>query len=223
MGEWSIDRIDFVDNQACNFCHRHLKTNIAYILILDGIEAPAGPHCAKMNSKNSGGKIPDFTKASFDIPNDDDDDDDPTLRGGGSGGGQGKKPTPAGYHEVEYLRLRAEKLIGFKDAMFPKLGEIYAKYKGLGLQESEITYLTGLIKKVSTEKPHLSPKNLQTCYAYSFWLQRYLDKKTKNDFILSILSQLKAKLHLSETQLETANKCFKTIGSMPRLDTKAFL
>jgi len=221
MSAWLIDRIDFVDNKTCKFCHRHLKTNIAYILTQDGIEVPAGPHCSQMNAQNPGEKIPDFTKASFDLP--DDDDDGQGSGGGGSSEGNGKKPRPAGYHEVEYLRLRAEKLTGFSDAMFPKLAELYAKYKASGLEEGDIAYLAGLIKKVSAEKPLLTPKNLQTCYAYSFWLQRYLDRKGKNDFISSILSQLRAKMRLSEAQLEAANKCFETIGRMPRLDTKAFL
>jgi hypothetical protein len=219
MSEWTIDRIDFVDNQKCKFCHRPLKTNIAYILVQGETEVPAGPHCAKVNSNNPDAKIPDFTKASFDVAEDDDGD----QTSGGSGGGQGAKPKSPGYHEVEYLRLRAEKLAGFKDAMFPKLEEIYKKYKEYGLQENEISYLAGLIKKVSLEKPQLSPKNLQICYAYSFWLQRYLDKKGKSDFISSILAQLKTKLRLSEAQLSAANNCFDAIDHMPRLDTKAFL
>jgi hypothetical protein len=220
MSGWIIDRIDFIDNKTCEFCNRPLKTNIAYILIRDGIEVPAGPHCSHKNAKNPGERIPDFTKASLDIP---DDDENGPGSGGGSGGGKGKHPRPAGYYEIEYLRLRAEKLIDFRDAIFPKLSDVYAKYKATGLDDGDIGYLDGLIKKVSAEKPLLSPKNLQICYAYSFWLQRYLDRKGKNDFISSILSQLKAKMRLSEAQLAAANKCFETIGRIPRLDTKAFL
>lgn len=222
MSEWLIDRIDFVDNKTCNFCRRHLKTNIAYILTKDGAEVPAGPYCAQKNSQNSGEKIPDFTKASFDIPEDDDDDGIQGPGGTGSGGGNGKKPRPAGYHEVEYLRLRAEKLVGFSGAMFPRLKEVYDKYKATGLDEDDIAYLAGLIKKVSVEKPELSPKNLQYCYAYAFWLERFLERKRDNEFAISVLKQLRQKLKLKESQIVGINNWFQYINRMPRLDPKAF-
>ncbi|MBC3885647.1 hypothetical protein [Undibacterium griseum] len=218
-----IDRIDFVDNKLCEFCKRHLRTNIAYILIKDGIEVPAGPSCAKKNGKNSGEKIPDFTKASFDVPEDDEVDQ---VRDGANpvrGNIRARAPRPAGYHEVEYLRLRAEKLVRFNGAMFPKLKEIYLKYQTSGLDDTDITYLERLIKKVSADNPLLSPKNLQNCYAYAFWLERFLDKKGTNEFASSVLAQLQQKLKLTEAQIVAINNWFQHIERMPRLDTKAFL
>lgn len=223
MQSWLIDRIDFVDNEPCHFCNRRLKTNIAYILVGDEGEVPSGPSCAKKNGSNHGNKIPDFTKASLDIPDEDNVDEDGQTTGTGTrsntGGGKSK---PSGFSELEYLRLRAEKLSGFKDAMFPKLNEIYKKYKSTGLDESDVSYLANLIKKVTTEKPLLSPKNLQTCYAYAFWLRRFLEKKGENDFASSVLSQLQQKLKLSESQIVAINKWFQHIERMPLLDPKAF-
>lgn len=111
---------------------------------------------------------------------------------------------------------------GFKGAMFPKLELIYAKYKGEGLDGADLAFLSNLIRKVTLEKPLLSPRNLQNCYAHAFWLQRYLEKKGPNDFVSSVLAQLHQKLKLTETQISGINKWFQHIERMPSLDAKAF-
>lgn len=216
---WLIDRIDFVDNVPCHFCNRPLKTNIAYILISEEHEVPSGPTCAKKHSKNPSEKIPDFTKASFDVVEEDDEEEG---SGKGKSGGGATKTKPIGFFELEYLRLRAEKLSGFKDAMFPKLNEVYQKYKNVGLEENDLRYIENLIKMVNRDKPLFTPKNLQTCYAYAYWIERFLERKGANDFASSVLSQLQQKLKLTESQIVAINKWFKHIDRMPSLNTKAF-
>lgn len=218
--DWSIDRIDFVDNVSCHFCNRALKTNIAYILTNQDDEIPSGPTCAKKNSKNPDDKIPDFTKASLDVV--EEDDDEGKGGGGKTGGGGTKKAKPHGFAELEYLRLRAEKLVGFKGAMYPRLDVIYEKYKRVGLKDDDIKQLANLISYTAREKPLFAPKNLQNCYAYAFWLKRFLEKKGANEFVESVLFQLRKNLHLSEPQLIGINNWFKHIERMPILDTKAF-
>lgn len=227
MTEWRIDRIDFVKDTKCKFCNRTLKTSVAFILMNEeGAEAPAGPKCATNHSSDPKEKVPDFTKASFDMPIEEE---------GRSGEGSGTNlhsstnrtstPKKEGDKGVEYLRLRIEKLAGFNGASFEKLEEIYTRYASS--TSSELTpqdkaYLKNLMTKMEREHSKYSHSNLQTCYAYAFWLEYFLTKED-SEFIRSIIADLKTKLQLTERQLAGANQWLKHQKGVPRFRPDAFM
>jgi hypothetical protein len=225
MEEWRIDRIDFVRNTSCKFCDRPLKTNVAFILVdPSGTEVQSGPKCAKNHSLNPKDKVPDFTKASFDVPSEEEDE-------GSNGKSAISKPSSSrktssgprkeGDEAIEYLRLRMEKLAGFNGASFGKLQEIYGRYASGSIAQEDRAYLTNLMAKMEREHSRYSHSNLQTCYAYAFWMDCFLDKKD-SDFIQSVNTALKDKLHLTEGQLEGINKWFEHQKGIPRFRPDAF-
>jgi hypothetical protein len=225
MDEWRLDRIDFVKNTSCRFCDRPLKTNVAFILVdPSGTEVQAGPKCTKNHSLNPKDKVPDFTKASFDVPSEEDAEggnvQDRNPRPLSSGKAQ-SGPKKEGDEAIEYLRLRMEKLTGFNGASFGKLQEIYGRYTSGSITQEDRTYLNNLVVKMGREHSRYSHSNLQTCYAYAFWMDCFLEKKD-SEFIRSVNSALKDKLHLTEGQLEGINKWLQHQKGIPRFRPDAF-
>jgi hypothetical protein len=223
MEAWRIDRIDFVKDTICKFCSRRLKSNVAYILVdAVGVEVQAGPKCSKNHASNPEDKVPDFTKASFDVPSEEEDE-------GSQGKGADRRPSASrptgprkeGDEAIEYLRLRMEKLTGFKGASTDNLAEVYARFCSDAMTENDRAFLKNLIAKMERGHTKYSHSNLQTCYAYSFWLDCFLEKEN-SDFIQSVNSTLKAELKISEGQLVGVNKWLKHQKGVPQFRPDAF-
>lgn len=226
-----IDRVDFIEKGNCRFCDRELKSRIAFVLVEEstGGEVYCGPTCltkhAHLDPKVS---YPDFTKASPDPVGDENDDE-----GAGSGPlppNREKRPRKysakkVGQEDVEYLRLRYEKLAGFKGMRLQGLDSVYVRYRSGELSEDDRKYLANLIRKVRIERPEFSPENLATCYAYHFWLTVALNAlpESKRGYFTGLLESLKKRQRLTISQIEGANNWLRTIAGVPTLDPEAFL
>ena len=134
-----IDRIDFVHDAKCGSetCKRSLTSGTAYILINEhGEEIPYGKSCAFKKAGKPQGRIPNFTKGSHAIPGEE---------GGGTAGGRrtggrvGPK-TNADDHslDIEYIRLRIERLTAFKGHTYTNLSDLYSRIKTAGDRKSVV-------------------------------------------------------------------------------------
>ncbi|UIJ38714.1 hypothetical protein LWC08_03860 [Desulfobaculum bizertense] len=144
----------------------------------------------------------------------------PTLQNGIQGS-QHTAPAPAkqrdetyrsreDYDEIEYLRLRMEKLKAFRGMSTDKLCEIYLSYKksmleNVTISQRAIAYLKNLIAYTKRNKTEYCPEHLQVCYAYEFWLSNLIKIKTKPDFFISLRDHLRKERFLSEKQIIALN------------------
>lgn len=197
-----IDRIDFIENEICHRCKRPLKSNIAHILIDGhGNEFPYGKICAERTAANT--DYPNFTKWN-------------SKQSGHNNKMSARQKKGFNnyrdaYDEIEYLRLRMEKLEAFNGMKTKKLYKIYVDYKKSKQKKvtsslEAITYLKNLITYTKREKLEYSPAHLQICYAYEFWLSKIIKTKTKPDFFISLRKHLRKDRFLSEKQVAALNK-----------------
>lgn len=223
---WVRDRIDFVEGSKCYFCNRKLKKNIAHILKNElSKEIASGPTCAANRISNGSERIPNFTKASIEDLKEKEENLIETVKTEEIEINKDREErSEEGIEEVEYLRLRAEKLVGFKGNVFPKLTEVYERYLSAGkkLEDKDLFYLENLIKSQKEKNTVFSIKNLQTCYAYSFWLQLLINKADEKDVAISMLDYLRRNLRLTPNQIRFINKTYKNVREMPKLNENAF-
>ena len=222
---WSKSEIDFAFGAKCYFCGKSLKRGIAlYLVSPDGPRVPAGPQCAAKHALPSEMPVPDFTKGVLESVAEEGAsvaENDPPVRHA-KATNPGKPKEEEGGIELEYLRIRVEKLPDFRGVSTPILVGLYTKWKqGNGnLHDDDKRHLRNLAAKMSREKTVYSPENLQNCYAYKCCIER-LVAETKSDFPRSLLDGLRTHLSLTSRQIEGLNIYFKN-RDMPTLDPMAF-
>lgn len=221
-------RVDFSTNDECHFCDNRLRSGKVRILVDDdGREVQAGPVCAKNNSVNPKGRIPDLTAAAFE-------GDEPELTGGGSGGqvtaASGSGRAHDGTTDKEemqhrlaecYLLLRVEKLDDFRGMKLDALVKLAEKLRGAGLTVGDYRYLNNLMVKVQTARPEFSIKNLQAIYACNYWINHFLARES-SDFISDLKRSLHRDLALTPGQVEALNKWFNNRPGMLSIKPDAF-
>jgi hypothetical protein len=228
MYSYSYDRIDFVPKVRCFFCNNLLTKGYSLYLVHNatGNEVPSGPVCAVKNAGDLNHKIPDFTRASFlaDKLEVTSKVTTPPKKPNPSSGieKEQKKETLLGQKELEYLRLRIEKLKLFPDAYYAPLIPIWERFKCSSKSKEDILYIKRLISKSYSDMPLLSPENLQTCYAYSYWLTVFNNTSAANNFTKAMLSSLQDKNYLTINQITKINSIFEKHPGFPNLDSSAF-
>lgn len=224
MKAWRVDRVDFAKDAGCVFCDRALPSNVAFIVRnVESDEAAAGPKCVKKHALFPEVRLPDFTRASPEVP---EEEGAPrpapsNRRGPSSGVRADSMLTKKGNAEVEYLRLRVEKLEGYRVDPDARLLEIYGRLQDNRLPDGDVAYLANLVAKFERIKSPWALANLQTCYAYAAWLERFQRQKP-HEFVARLLVYLKDKLRLTPDQLEALNKFFSYREGFPELDPAAF-
>lgn len=201
---------DFVNEDTESYCsnHKKLSSGKAYFL-LDGQGNIhfAGKQCAEKYSKTDLSTIPDLTKSL--VSN----HENPHVTGGNLSGGNNKNDLTKA-KAIAYMLLREERLRDFtynkKSLSYEPLRKYNEQYqKTYDLPENAINHILAIEKKsVENFSSKLSLKNLSTCYAYHFILNRtltYLEKKEKTGgihYISGILNDLKVKCILSANQIQ---------------------
>jgi hypothetical protein len=213
----SVDRIDFVTaDTKCFQCGHMLTSGSAYIVRdHDGKEHACGPKCVEKITKGlPPARIPDFTRGSTLTPGED-----------GSKAKRKKETAPA-WIEEEYLLLRYEKLPGFNLKPFPPLEEKYMLLKAnRALSDIDRKFIHNLLAKLPlTKMASHSLENLQTCYAYQYWLKKASKtlQPDKRGYLDKLIEDLQARLSLTPRQIEGANKWLSHLDGMPELDPAPF-
>jgi hypothetical protein len=128
--------------------------------------------------------------------------------------------------EEEYLRLRYERMDGFKIPGWPPLDGLYEKIKrSEALDDVDRLFIRKMLEKMPNSKmPGLSMGNLQACYAYSHCLNQAIAllPEDKREYLTKLHSDLRKKLYLTTAQIAAANKWLTNIKGVPTLDPGAF-
>ncbi|MBW3775630.1 hypothetical protein GL272_01510 [Aeromonas veronii] len=206
----NILKKDFVNEDTESYCGtgRILSSGTAYYMQdANGVIHYGGRHCAEMHGKNNIKDVPDLTKSLV------------SLAGAGAGAGAGaanndQKKSLA----IAYLLLREELLHDFnlnnRPLSYVTLNNYYRTYLQNGnLSDNDIKHILN-IESYSTKKidKKLSLKNLSTCHAYNFILDRicaYLIKNNKEDgisFVTSLKKHLRKNCCLTQNQIDGLNR-----------------
>ncbi len=228
---FAYDRVDFVPVMKCSFCNNKLTSGKAFILrdIQTGKDRPCGPTCAVKMAGKRLSKLPDFTRAAFELLYEIEDEKPCEAKGLSTTARTTRKrkkhtKTPVGYAEAEYLRLRMEKLKDFPNIAFKGLQTRWDRFREGKETPNDIEFVQNLMAKAEREMPLLTRENLQACYAYSFWIRQFLttNKGQKPEFVTSLLNDLQNKSYLTIGQINGLNRWFEKRKSFPKLDPNAF-
>ena len=207
---------DFVNENTISFCGkgRRLSSGKAYFIQNpNGDIIYGGKQCAEENSTTDLTQIPDFTKSLI------------TRREGSQNNGN-KTNHDTNRNDLNktkaltYMLFREERLPLFKYASkslsYEPLQEYYESYKETyDLSEDAIRHILNIEKKLSKSKiplRRLSLRNLHTCCAYEYILERTLDcleKKNNKDgveYTKGLMDWLHNKCHLTVGQIDGLSK-----------------
>ena len=208
-----IIKKDFVDEKTVSYCakgHKLSSGTAYYMQAEDGTIYYGGKQCAKLHGANDLKDVPDLTKSLVALS--------AIKHSEGSGGGSIFTHDKRKSLAIAYLLLREEVLIDFtlngKSLSYKTLSEYHAQYKATGnITENQVTHILN-IEKSSVKKFYkkLSLKNLSTCHAFKFILNRttaHLVKKEKIEgvnFINSLNQYLLTHCSLTPKQVEGLGK-----------------
>ena len=205
---------DFVNENTISFCGkgRKLSSGTAYFLLKpNGEIVYGGKQCAQENSNTDLSQIPDFTKSLFSRR-------EGSTRIGSKTNLETTRNDLNKSKALTYILLREEKLSEFKyyskSLSFDVLQKYYETYKETcDLTQDAVNHIMNIEKKLSGKK--LSLKNLSTCYAYEYVLERtlvHLEKKSNEDgikYVKSLRKYLYEKCNLTISQIEGLSKWLK--------------
>ncbi len=174
---------DFVNEETESYCGkgRKLSSGKAYYLRdANGVIHFGGRQCAELHAANDLSQIPDLTKSLI------------ARHEGQPNGGKNISLRDNQQHDLEkpkaiaYLLLREEKLSEFRFKNRPLSYEVlknyYFEYKdSLDLTSKAVSHILNIERKSMTVNKRYSLKNLSTCYAYKYILERTLDALIKNE------------------------------------------
>lgn len=203
-----IIKKDFVNEDTESYCAKghKLSSGTAYYLESEeGVIYFGGKQCAETHGTNDLKDVPDLTKSLVSLST-----GMQTSGGNSSGVSEEKKKSLA----ISYLLLREELLDEFtlnnKSLSYKTLNEYYTYYiENNDLNEKQINHILNL-EKYSSEKVNtkLSIRNLSTCHAYKFILDRteaHLNKSGKEDgirFVQSLRRYLLSRCTLQPKQVD---------------------
>lgn len=170
-----IIKKDFVNENTESFCakgHKLSSGTAYYMKSKDGTICYGGKQCAEIHGVNNLKDVPDLTKSLVSL-------------GTGTQNGGGNNSNSNGLSEerkkslaISYLLLREELLNDFRlnnrSLSYKSLNEYYNYYvENDDLSEKQISHILNL-ENYSSQKidSKLSIKNLSTCHAYKFILDR---------------------------------------------------
>lgn len=206
-------KIDFVPEDTKSYCGNgvRLSSGKAYFLKdNNGAIHLGGRQCAEKLASNDLSQIPDLTKSLVARR-------DGQSTGGGEGAHSNARCNIDKSNAITYLLLRQEKLIEYNCNGLPlpyeKLAPYYQEY--ISTSDLPVTAIQHIlnIENYSSNKisKKLSLKNLSTCYAYQYILERtlyQLNKEQNQDgvrFVNDLLngtSGLKMRCSLSQGQVD---------------------
>jgi hypothetical protein len=199
---------DFVPEDTESYCNKRvLSSGKAYFLQDNfGNIHYAGKQCAEQYSNTNLSLIPDLTKSLIS-------NKEGSHSGGGSSAGGSSTVDNSEAVAITYILLREEKLndfqFGEKSLSYTVLKSYYEKYTlDKKLETKDVQHILNIEKKAPVS---LSLKNLSTCYAYQFILERTLNYLRINDnkkgiiFIDGLIEYLKKNCKLSIKQIEGLN------------------
>ena len=187
---------DFVNENTESYCAKGklLSSGKAYYLLDSyGNIHFAGKQCAEQYATNDLSQIPDLTKSLTARH-------EGTSTGGRTIGGTNKQNDFDKSKAITYLLFREEKLSDYtlngKSMSYSKLQEYYQIYKNENdLSNDAIRHILNIEKyTVENINRRLSLKNLSTCYAYQYILERTLEHLRNNnnnegiEFVNSLLN-----------------------------------
>ena len=202
-----IIKKDFVNENTESYCakgHKLSSGTAYYMKSEDGTIYFGGKQCAEVHGTNNLKDVPDLTKSLISLGT-----GTQTAGGNGIGVNEEQKKSLA----ISYLLLREELLNEFtlnnKPLSYQILNDYYDYYiENSDLNENQINHILNLesysSKKINTK---LSIKNLSTCHAYKFILDRteaHLSKSEKEDgikFVQSLRNYLFTRCTLQPKQV----------------------
>ena len=193
-----IDRIDFGQNNICYHCKKNL-TDKAYIVLENGKEIFFGPNCIKKYVSFKENQIPNFIRGSLDNISK-----------------SNKKNSSNSICNnnineslvIEYLRLRCELLVDFKDIDDKEILKMYTQYKNSVLNKEDEDYLNALLIYYNKTESKYSYRNLMACYSAKIAIKIW-GKNKKSNFAEGIYSFLTNYYYLSEDQIVIVNNSIK--------------
>ncbi|SBT60896.1 Uncharacterised protein [Plesiomonas shigelloides] len=206
-----IIKKDFVNENTESYCakgHKLSSGTAYYMLADDGTVYYGGKQCALTHGVNDLKDVPDLTKSLVSLGTH-------NTSGGGSGGGGTATEEQKKSLAIAYLLLREELLNDFTlngtSLSYATLNKYYNSYRETGdLIDEQVNHILN-IERYSTNSinPRLSLKNLSTCHAYKFILDRteaHLEKKAGIDFVNSLRRILKSNCYLSKGRVDGLSK-----------------
>lgn len=201
---------DFVHEDTESYCAKGKKLSSGkayYLKDMNGNIHYGGKQCAEKYAKNDLSHIPDLTKSLIARH-----DGHPTVGStGGTGGGQDNTEKSKA---ITYILLREENLshytLGGNSISYNILEGYYKTYKkDSDLPNNAVSHILNIERK-STKK--LSLKNLLTCHAYQYILERTLEHLTQKSnskgmqFINDLLNGLTKSCSLTNKQIDGLSK-----------------
>lgn len=173
---------DFVNEETESYCGkgRKLSSGKAYYLKDSrGLIHYGGKQCAEMLVTNDLSQIPDLTKSLIARR-------EGQVNEGQTNSSQKKQHDLEKSKAIAYLLLREEKLFEYKfknrSLSYEVLKDYYTEYKdSLDLPSEAISHILNIERRSSEFSKRYSLKNLSTCYAYQYILERTLDTLTKKE------------------------------------------
>ncbi len=203
---------DFVAEDTPSYCNnRPLSSGKAYYLEdSNGNIYYGGKTCAEKHTNTDLTQIPDLTKSLIN-----------NVAGHG-GGGRGGIGSGTINHDkslaITYLILREEKLLSYpfiQKFKFQKLTDLYNKYiTNEDLAEQEVKNVLFYIDNSKGFNDKLSLKNLETCYAYDYIIERALTHVNNRAFIEGLLSDLQNKCTLTNAQINGLGRWLENLPQM---------
>lgn len=203
-----IIKKDFVNENTISCCGKGKKLSSGtayYMKSTDGMIHYGGKKCAESLASNNINSVPDLTKSLISMTT-----SSKPVSSGGSGERQEENRRAIA---IAYLLLREELLKDFKckerSLSHETLSSYYDDYKRGELGDDAVDHIISIENYVSTKIEYkLSLRNLSTCHAYNFILNRVLAHLTlkSNEKGISYVSSLKTYLEtnctLTDSQVE---------------------
>lgn len=203
-----IIKKDFVNENTESYCakgHRLSSGTAYYMESDDGVIYYGGKQCAEKHGSNDLKDVPDLTKSLVSLGT-----GQQVGGGNGSGASEEQKKSVA----IAYILLREELLVDFsignRSLSYTNLNEYYNYYNAHNdLTEAQVNHILN-IESYSSNKidRNLSLKNLSTCHAYKFILDRteeYLSEEESEDgvkFVRSLRQYLLNHCYLKPKQVQ---------------------
>lgn len=238
---WTYTRIDRIEGKEvhCVFCNRPLRSGrVLVVKDSEGVEAYAGPTCAKKHVGSPTEQLLDLSKmAMLLVAKSPDQKSTPASAPAEPDCGEvqsAKQVSPPRTQldaddVVNYLRLRAEHMPDFTGHATARLREFHSQIDSEpGLSADARLYTERLMSKAKAANSIYALHNIEKCIGAAFWLRLAIEhtKPDRREFLETMLRSLHENWKLSFGQIQAVNKwgdgVRKQVRDFPVLDTSAF-